>query len=82
MATKSKIAIQPTFSRHFSTGDTIIRVSGANMKIGFDGDYTNQSKFFKLISDNWYSKLIRSDKLIKMERDRNHEFLEKISIKS
>jgi len=81
MATKSKIAIQPTFSRHFSTGDAIIRVSGANMKIGFDGDYTNQSKFFKLISDKWYSKLIRSDKLIKMERDRNHEFLEKISNK-
>jgi len=81
MAIKSKIAIQPTFSRHFSTGDAIIRVSGANIKIGFDGDCTNQSKFFKLISDQWYSKLIRSDKLIKMERDRNHEFFEKLSNK-
>lgn len=81
MALKSKVAIQPTFSRCFNTGDAIIRISGANIKIGFDGDFTNQSKFFKLISNQWYSKLIRSDKLLKMEIDRNHEFLEKITDK-
>ena len=81
IAINCKVAIQPTFSRCFSPGDSIIRISGANIKIGFDGDCTNQNKLFKLISDNWYSKLIRSDKLIKMERDRNHEFFEKVSNK-
>ena len=44
---KSKIVIQPTYSRYFDIGDTVVRVSGGDQKIGFDGDNNNQKMFLK-----------------------------------
>lgn len=73
------IILQPTFSRGFATGDTIVRFSNANLRIAFNGDLVNQSRFFRLISDRWYSNLIEPESSIKMELERNHEFIEKVS---
>ena len=73
------VALQPTFSRRFETGDTIIRFISAKIKTGFNGDFINQNKIFRLISDRWYDELIQPENTIKMEMERNHEFIEKIS---
>ena len=73
------IILQPTFSRCFETGDTIVRFSNANLRIAFNGDLVNQSRFFRLISDRWYNKLIEPETSTKMELERNHEFIEKVS---
>lgn len=78
---KSKVAIQPTFSRSFFYGDSIIRATRADIKIGFNGDFINQSKLIRNISDRWYTKLIKPENTIKMEIERNHEFFEKVSNK-
>ena len=73
------IALQPTFSRRFETGDSVIRFISAKIKIGFNGDFINQDKIFRLISDRWYNELIEPENIIKMEIERNHEFIEKVS---
>ncbi len=76
---KIKIILQPTYSRSFSMGDSIIRASKSEVSYGFDGDFINQSKYLKVISDNWYTNLLLGEKIIKMEKERNQEFFEKIS---
>ena len=60
-------------------GDSIIRASKSEVSYGFDGDFINQSKYLKLISDSWYTNLLSAEKIIKMEKERNQEFIEKIS---
>ena len=52
------IAIQPTYSREFYHGDTIIRASNALKKVGSVGDMSNRTLLKKLISDRWYTCLL------------------------
>ncbi|MCL2760726.1 MAG: glycosyltransferase family 9 protein [Desulfuromonadales bacterium] len=75
------IAIQPTFSREFSVGDSIIRASGAKERIGYDGDDSNISVIQKKIIDKWYTKLVPSDVELKMELIRNAEFIRYLGLK-
>lgn len=70
-----EIAIQPTYSREFFEGDTIIRLSGAKERIGSQGDYSNISGWQKRISDSWYTKLIRAADEPLVELQRNVEFM-------
>ncbi len=71
----ASFAIQPTYSRVFLTGDSIVRASGAKLRIGFDGDLGNICRWQKWISDRWYTKLVSASAMPMMELDRNAEFL-------
>lgn len=70
------VVIQPTYSREFSYGDAIARISGARKKIGSVGDYSNI--FLSIenkISDRFYTQLIPADPKPLMELQRNAEFI-------
>ncbi len=70
-----QIAIQPTFSRKYWFGDSMIRVTGAKKRIGSQGDLSNISPHHKRISDTWYTQLIPAEAASLMEIKRNNEFL-------
>lgn len=73
------IAIQPTFSRVYLHGDSIIRASGATQRIGSVGDVSNISALDKAISDCWYTRLISAIPKSLMELERNAEFISNLS---
>ena len=71
-----EISIEPTFSRSFLYGDSIIRVSSAKQRIGSYGDLSNISDHDRRISNRyWYTKLIPASVDPLMEFERNTEFL-------
>jgi ADP-heptose:LPS heptosyltransferase/glycosyltransferase involved in cell wall biosynthesis len=74
-----QISIQPTYSRVFLLGDSIVRASGASQRIGSVGDTINQRPFLKRLSDRWYTKLVPADPGMLMELDRNAEFIRNLS---
>ena len=74
------IAIHPTFSRHFPTGDSVVRATGARERIGFAGDENNSSSWQKLVSDRWYTRLMPANPLPMMEIERNAEFVRLLGI--
>ena len=69
------IVIQPTFSREFLYGDSVVRFCGAKKRIGSEGDLSNIFPFLKRVSDNWYTWLVPASKKPLMELERNAEFL-------
>ena len=75
-------AIQPTVSRIFAQGDSIIRMTGAGLRIGSTGDLSNTTLFFKLIADKWYTRLVSANNDPLMELERNAEFIRNLSGKS
>ena len=70
-----EIAIQPTCSRVFLTGDSIVRASGAVQRIGSTGDANNIRPMYKSWSDRWYTLLIPAASIQLMELRRNAEFM-------
>jgi ADP-heptose:LPS heptosyltransferase len=74
-----ELAIEPTYSRVFLHGDSVLRATSADERIGFVGDDSNTHAWFKKISNQWYTKLFQSDSHDLMELDRNQEFLINIS---
>ncbi len=77
-----KVAIQPTFSREYFTGDSLIRSSGAEQRIGSQGDLSNIIDEDKAISDTWYTKLIPADVAPLMEIKRNAEFIRGLGLEN
>lgn len=71
----SSICVQPTYSRVFLTGDSIVRASGAKSRIGCNGNLANMRAWEKYISDRWYTQLVPASALPMMELDRNAEFI-------
>ena len=78
---RSHIAIQPTFSREFYNGDTIIRASTALKKVGSVGDMSNRNWLKKIISDRWYTELVPASTKQLTELERNSEFFQGFSKK-
>ena len=76
-----ELVLQPTFSREFLLGDSILRAINSNNKIGFLGDYKNQNYIFKIISNNWYSRLIKINNFQVHELELNKRFIESLDIK-
>lgn len=68
--------IQTTYSRGFSTGDSIIRVCGGKVRLGFTGDFSNISSWKKRMSDKWYTRLVPASSESMMELQRNAEFMQ------
>lgn len=75
------VVIQPTFSRELLYGDSVVRISGAKEKIGFESDLSNIGPWGKKISDLWYTRLIPATKEPLMELERNAEFMRGLGLK-
>lgn len=76
------IAIQPTYSRAFWTGDALIRATGAPECIGQQGDLNNIRPWQKRLSDRWYTQLIPPVVQSSHELQRNADFLRALGIGS
>ena len=76
-----QIAIQPTFSREFYHGDSLIRASDALRKVGSVGDMSNRNWLKKTIADGWHTELIPTSTKIMTELERNAEFFQGLSLK-
>lgn len=75
-------AIQPSFSRVFVGGDSLIRATRARHRIGSVGDYSNIWRQHKVISDQWYTKLVPASSKPLMELERNAEFIRDLGCES
>lgn len=71
-----EVAIQPTYSREFFYGDSVIIASDAKERIGSEGDLSNITKMQKKISDRYYTKLVPVKIENIFEFFRNKEFFE------
>ena len=76
------LVINPTYSRKFLRCDSIVRQLNVDIKIGNIGDLSNMNKIEKIISNQWYTQLLKnSDKLIH-ELERNSYFNFKLGVKN
>ena len=71
---RADVAIQPTFSREFYNGDSLIRASSATRKISSIGDMGNRNWLKKFIADSWHTELIPASSVPLTELERNTEF--------
>lgn len=76
---KCEIAIQPTISRSFLVGDSIIRCINAAKKIGSKGDLNNSAYIFNFLANNWYSQLVENNAKDTTEIKKNIKFFEELS---
>ena len=67
-------AIQPTYSREFYHGDSLIRASNASKKISSVGNMSNRNHLKTILADRWYTDLIPSSPKPLNEIERNAEF--------
>jgi len=67
--------VHPVFSRVFLTGDAVVRILGAENRIGSAGNLNNIAGWEKEISDRWYTSLVPASPEPMMELERNAEFL-------
>lgn len=70
-----KIVIQPNFSRALIEGDSVVRASGANERIGSIADESNITQREKQQSNRWYTRIIPAVPTQLMELERNAEFM-------
>jgi ADP-heptose:LPS heptosyltransferase len=68
--------LSPSYSREFYCIDNIVKIVSAKNKIGSVGDYSNISKWQKIIGDRYYTKLIDANNEIVFEFLRNKIFFE------
>ena len=68
------IAIQPTFSREFYRGDSLVRASNASKKISSEGNMSNRDQLKTILADRWHTELIPSTTEPLSELERNAEF--------
>jgi ADP-heptose:LPS heptosyltransferase len=77
-----EVAIQPTYSREYYTGDTVIRASQAKEKTGSQGECGYMRPWQKRLSDRWYTRLIPASPRLTMELCRNAEFMRGLGLTS
>lgn len=70
--------VYPAFSREF-VGDYIVAISGAPMRVGYDGDYRNISRRAREKTGAYYTNLIPASSGIMPEPKRNKEFVEQLA---
>ena len=78
---KIETAIQPTYSREFYRGDSLIRASRALRKVSSEGDMSNRNWLKKIMSDRWHTELIPASTKKMTELERNSEFFQGLSKK-
>ena len=70
----ANIAIQPTYSREFYHGDSLIRASNASKKVSSAGNMSNRDRLKTILADRWHTELIPSSPEPLSELERNAEF--------
>jgi len=70
----AEIAIQPTYSREFYHGDSLIRASNASKKVSSVGNMSNRDRLKTILADRWHTELIPSSLEPLSELERNAEF--------
>jgi ADP-heptose:LPS heptosyltransferase len=78
----AQIAVQPTFSREFYNGDSLVRASNALHKVSSIGDMSNRNKLKKWLANRWHTELIPASQEHISELERNAEFFSYISGKT
>jgi ADP-heptose:LPS heptosyltransferase len=74
--TGCSVAVHPTYSRDFLTGDALVRASGAPERLGSEGRLSITLRpWQKRISDRWYTRLVPATSGLLMEILRNAEFM-------
>lgn len=76
--TEYDFVINPSYSRDFIFGDSLVRAANAKCKIGQVADKTNSYSFLTSLSNKWYSKLIDTSNVPMFEFYRNKIFCEKL----
>jgi ADP-heptose:LPS heptosyltransferase len=69
------IAVNSTFSRHWLLDDSVIRISGADARIGSIGDSLTVGTWKRRTANRWYTRLMPADPSPCMELERNAEFV-------
>lgn len=69
------VAIQPTYSRNWILGDSIVRVSGSPERIGSTGDSAHIKPWQLRHANSWYTRLIPANSAPLTEIERNAEFV-------
>jgi ADP-heptose:LPS heptosyltransferase len=77
-----QVVIHPNYSREFSYGDAVVRISGSVERIGFEGDCSCINPLAKRISDRWYTCLVCAPDITLTELEKNAVFLRELGIKS
>lgn len=70
-----QIAIHPTYSREMLRGDALIRASGADQRIGSQGDFCRLEPWLKPLADLCYTRLVPAAAKPMTELERNAEFI-------
>ena len=70
----AEIAVQPTYSREFYHGDSLIRASNAAKKVSSAGDMSNRDRLKTILANRWHTELIPSTPEPLSELERNAEF--------
>jgi len=68
-------AFQPTYSRELY-GDLLVYASQAPVRVGVAGDYANQTRKQRLVSDAFYTRLLQTDPAPMFEFYRNKKIIE------
>ena len=76
---KAGTAIQPTFSREFYNGDSLVRASQASRKVSSVGNMGNRNWLKQIIADRWHTELIPASPEPLTELERNAEFFTGLS---
>lgn len=71
----AEICIHPVYSRHFATGDRLVRTANAPKSIGFYGDLSNQTSWQRAISNRWYTNLVENVPSNQMELLKHARFV-------
>lgn len=71
----ANVFINPVFSREPYRADSLARISGSKIKIGFRGDESNTFPWLKRITNRWYTKLIEGNFSQLSELEKNAEFV-------
>lgn len=74
------IVICDMYSRIFEASDFMVLATKAPQKIGFAGDLSNITSKQRVLSDGWYTRLIKIDDNIKFEINKNFEFIKNLSL--
>ena len=73
------VAVEPSYSHNWLLGDSIIRVSGAKVRIGSIGDRSTLRRAQRRIANRWYTQLITADSSQCTELERNAEFVRNLA---
>jgi ADP-heptose:LPS heptosyltransferase len=75
---RAAFAIQPTYSRVLSIGDSLVFATGARERVGCVGDLSNTSVRFKWLGYKLYTRLITIANELKTEIEKNRAITEQL----